>query len=34
MNNNIDNLLSEIGSDVPKVNPYLQNKIYNNAIVG
>jgi hypothetical protein len=32
MNNNIDNLLSEIGSDVPKVNPYLQNKIYNNAI--
>lgn len=32
MNNNIDNLLNEISSDVPKVNPYLQNKIYNTAM--
>ena len=32
MDNNIDSLLEQISSDVPKVNPYLNNKIYNNAI--
>ncbi len=31
MDNKIDELLYDIGSETPKVNPYLGNKIYNTA---
>lgn len=31
MDNKIDVMLEQLGSEIPKVNPYLSNKIYNTA---